>query len=127
MTGIHARLLGVRHTASDSILKTAIFIGVTRIRLALQLVGVGVTNAPFSASLIRPKGPVVVVMVAIESADTVGQGNTGGTIQDEPWVTLAGLYTSQDAEAAVTQICLWQKVLFLHSPIWFRAFWQAAA
>ncbi len=84
MTSVHACLLWVRHTASHSILKTAVFIGAARIQMALCLVGVGVTNTLFSASLISPEGLVAVVTVAVVSATTLGQGDTGVTIQDEP-------------------------------------------
>ena len=72
MTRVHACLPAVRHTASDTILKTAVFIWSTRIGMALHLVGVGVTSAAFGASLISPEGLVAVVTVTIVSAATLG-------------------------------------------------------
>lgn len=97
MTSVHACLLRVRHAASDTVLKTAVFIWATRSRIAPRFVGEGVTNALFSALLIRPEGLVAVVMVAVVSAATLGQGDAGVAIQDKLWVTLAGLHASQRA------------------------------
>ena len=65
--------------------------------MALHLVGVGVTSAALSASLISPEGLVAVVTVTIVSAATLGRGDTGVAIQDQSWITLAGLHTSQRA------------------------------
>lgn len=96
-SSVHASLRGVRHTASDAILKTAVFMWTTRIQMALRLARVGFTNTLFSAFLVSPEGLVAVVMIAVVSAATLGQGDTGVAIQDEPWVTLAGLHTSQCA------------------------------
>lgn len=99
MPGVHACLPGVRHAASDSTLKTTVFFRAARIHTALRLVCVVVTNTLFGTSLVSPEGLVAVVMVAVVSAATLGQGDTGVTIEDEPWVALAGLHTSQGAGA----------------------------
>lgn len=97
MTSVHTCLLMVQHTASDTILKTAVFIWATGIQMTVCLVGVGVTDALFSAFLISPEGLVAVVIVAVVSAATLGQEDTVVAVQDKPWVTLAGLHTSQCA------------------------------
>ena len=78
-------------------LKTAVFSGSARIQMALGLVGVGVAHTPLGASLVGPEGLLAVVMVAVVSAATLGRGHAGVTVQDEPWVTLAGLHTGPGA------------------------------
>lgn len=94
-SSVHTRW--VWHTASGAVLKSAVLTWTARIQTALCLVRVGVTNAPLGASLISPEGLVAAEMVTVVSAATLGQGDTGVAIQHEPWVTLAGLHTSQGA------------------------------
>lgn len=75
MTGVHARMLGMRQTASELIVKTTILVGATGIQMTLRLMGVGVTNTLLGAALISPESLVAVVTAAVVGAATQRGGH----------------------------------------------------